>query len=135
ESIHRAIEPDDESDSRFPAYDALVEPVRSYLDDVTNGGPGRGGRPLIFLAQPEKIEDDRRRLTLHCPAQWRYRSEGRTMEMTSACGGAKTIALRYRDAFCLFESGRLFYCFSMFPEADGSGKGVDEYTLIAMQRL
>ncbi|AMG74355.1 hypothetical protein [Sphingopyxis granuli] len=135
ESIHRAIEPEDESDSRFPAYDALVEPVRSYLDDVTNGGPGRGGRPLIFLAQPEKIEDDRRRLTLHCPAQWRYRSEGRTMEMVSACGGAKTIALRYRDAFCLFESGRLFYCFSMFPEADGSGKGVDEYTLIAMQRL
>src|SRR3546814_9737472 len=83
ESIHRAIEPVDERDARFPIYDALVEPVRSYLDDVTNGGPGRGGRPLIFLAQPEEIADDRRRLTLHCPDRWRYRSEGRTMEMVS----------------------------------------------------
>src|SRR3546814_10192751 len=57
------------------------------------------------------------------------------MEMVSGCGGARTVPLRYRDAFCLFESGRLFYCFSMFPEADGGGKGVDEYVLIAMQRL
>src|SRR3546814_16164940 len=55
--------------------------------------------------------------------------------MVSGCGGARTVPLRYRDAFCLFESGRLFYCFSMFPEADGGGKGVDEYVLIAMQRL
>src|SRR3546814_13711989 len=57
------------------------------------------------------------------------------MEMVSGCGGARTVPLRYRDAFCLFESGRLFYCFSMFPEADGGGTGVDEYVLIAMQRL
>src|SRR3546814_15336684 len=55
--------------------------------------------------------------------------------MVSGCGGARTVPLRYRDAFCLFESGRLFYCFSMFPEADGGGKGVAEYVLIAMQRL
>src|SRR3546814_18837357 len=65
-----------------------------------------------------------RSLTLHCPDRWRYRSEGRTMEMVSGCGGARTVPLRYRDAFCLFESGRLFYCFSMFPEADGGGKEI-----------
>src|SRR3546814_6749254 len=68
-----------------------------------------------------------RSLTLHCPDRWRYRSEGRTMEMVSGCGGARTVPLRYRDAFCLFESGRLFYCFSMFPEADGGGRS-EEHT-------
>lgn len=138
ESIHRAIAPHaqpGEPDERRAIYDALVEPVRSYLDDVTNGGPGRGGRPLIVLAQPEAIENDNRSITLHCPARWRYRAEGRTVEMQSANGEAKLIELGFRDSFCLFESGRLFYCVSLFPSAEGQGKGVDEYVLIAMQRL
>lgn len=141
ESIHRAIAPpnDDENHHLFPAYDALVEPVRSYLDDVTNGGPGRGGRPLIFLAQPQKIvaegKDDPRTLTVRCEADWRYKSEGRKMPMRTVDGQAREIQLRYRDSFCLFESGRLFYCFSMFPMEERRGAGVDEYMLIAMQQL
>jgi len=139
ESIHKAILPANDKDPKYPAYDTLVEPVRSYLDDVTNGGPGRGGRPLIFLAQPKKIvadgEDDPRTLTVRCAAEWRYKSEGRKMAMRTTDGRPREIELRYRDSFCLFESGRLFYCFSMFPMMEKQGEGVDEYVLIAMQQL
>jgi hypothetical protein len=41
-------------------FEALLEPLESYHDDVTAGPPGQGGRPLVFSAEgPEDVSEGR----------------------------------------------------------------------------
>jgi len=134
-----------------PAYEDLIDPIRSFHDDVTTGDPGVKGRPLIFLASGAPADDPSRVIWLRRPARWEYRYEGLTTGLTTPPDDSH-VELRMRDAFCLFESGRLFYVLSLTPPAreDGSatqgppGAGsrqpgddpsFDEYVLIQLQQI
>lgn len=144
ESIHGALNPESlrnakldpaERESKAGIYNALIEPVRSYHDDVTTGGPGRGGRPLVFAAEPPDQQFELRSVDLLLPDQWEYRAEGRLMRMCAPPGPpGRRIRLQFRDSFCAFESGRLFYVMTFYPP-EPTAHGLDEYALIALEKL
>jgi GNAT superfamily N-acetyltransferase len=143
DAIHRALDPDDPELAKGrsassqaeagAAFAALLEPLESYHDDVTTGPPGRGGRPLVFGAEaPEEVSASRT-VSLVRPARWRYAAEGRRVEMHAPEDeAARTLALEFRDTFCAFESGRLFYMISFAP---APGTTIDEYAVIQLQKL
>jgi hypothetical protein len=144
ESIHDALNPESsrnkdlseaEREAKARIYDGLIEPIRSYHDDVTTGGPGRGGRPLVFTAESPDQGFEQRSVDLLLPDRWEYRAEGRLMRMHAPAGAAgRRIPLEFRDTFCAFESGRLFYMLTFYPPAP-STHGLDEYALIALEKL
>jgi GNAT superfamily N-acetyltransferase len=141
DAIHHALDPDDEggrgkrsAEQQAKAravFEALLEPLESYHDDVTAGPPGRGGRPLVFGAEGPEDVSPGRAVTLVRPARWRYAAEGRRVEMIAE-ESRRTLALEFRDTFCAFESGRLFYMISFEPAA---GTSIDEYGIIQLQKL
>jgi GNAT superfamily N-acetyltransferase len=143
DAIHRALDPDDperaktrkpaEQTAAHAAFEALLEPLESYHDDVTSGPPGRGGRPLVFGAEGPEDVSSSRTVDLVRPARWRYAAEGRRVELRAPEDeAARTVALEFRDTFCAFESGRLFYMISLQPAA---GTTIDEYAIIQLQKL
>jgi hypothetical protein len=143
DAIRRALDPDDpemrarrsrsEQRRAQETFEALLEPLESYHDDVTTGPPGRGGRPLVFGAEAPEDVSPSRAVTLVRPARWRYAAEGRRVEMrASEEAAARTLALEFRDTFCAFESGRLFYMLSLEPCA---GTAIDEYGVIQLLKL
>jgi len=144
ESIHDALNPESrrnealseaKREAKARIYDALIEPVRSYHDDVTTGGPGRGGRPLVFAAEPPDRGFETRSVDLLLPDNWEYRAEGRLMRMSAPAGTTdRRIPLEFRDTFVAFESGRLFYMLTFYPPAP-STHSLDEYALIALEKL
>jgi GNAT superfamily N-acetyltransferase len=143
DAIHRALDPDEPALAKSrnasdqarvrSAFEALLEPLESYHDDVTTGPPGRGGRPLVFGAEGPEDVSPSRAVTLVRPARWRYAAEGRRVELHGPEDeAARSVALEFRDTFCAFESGRLFYMISVQPAA---GAAIDEYTVIQLQKL
>ena len=101
----------------------LIEPARSYLDDVTTGPPGHNGRPLLFLAAGEYRDCPSRRVMLKRPERWLYKAENEGREMHAA---PRTTAFELRDCFCVFESGRVFYLPTLVLPEDAK-EGIDEY--------
>lgn len=91
-------------------YGKLVEPTRSFLDDVTTGPPGRNGRPLLFLASPRDYDDRSRRVRMIRPRRWQYKAEDQRRELQT---DSPPIDLVLQDSFCAFESGRLFYVMTL----------------------
>lgn len=148
ESISRALDPDcpvggkarseEEQAACGKVYASLFDPVASYHDDITSGGPGRGGRPLVLLA--EGFADDGRdesgdHVRLVRPETWTYRGEGVSVLMRApADEGKRTLNLALRDSFFVFESGRIYYVLSVQP-ADAHGDEIDEYGLIQLLKL
>ena len=114
-----------------PATD-LIDPVRSFLDDVTNGPPGVNGRPLLMLASDEPPDCPARAVKLVRPACWKYHFEGRPTQLRVP-DAKREIDLRLRDSFCVFESGRIFYVLTLV-QVDGA-PSLDEYALLQMQQL
>lgn len=112
-------------------HDALVEPTRSFLDDVTTGPPGHNGRPLLFLASPRPFDDPSRRVRMIRPQRWLYKAEDNRRELQSA---TPPINLVLQDSFCAFESGKLFYVMTLVLDPD-SGQAIDEYAIIQLQNL
>ena len=111
--------------------EALVEPTRSYLDDVTTGPPGHNGRPMLFLASAAAAESPDRQVAMMRDSAWRYRYENETRELATI---HRRLDLRLHDSFCVFESGRAFYILSLVvPPA--SGQDLDEYAVLQLQSL
>jgi len=109
----------------------LIEPARSYLDDVTTGPPGHNGRPLLFLAAGDYRGSPSRRVMLKRPERWLYKAENEGREMHAA---PRTTAFELRDCFCVFESGRVFYLPTLVLPEDAE-EGIDEYTVLQLQAL
>lgn len=127
----------------------LIEPVRSFLDDVTNGAPGVNGRPLLVLAAaPEKLpqdwvegedeaEDDDEQEVENGPVvtlvrrTWDYEFEGDQTWLTVR--GPERIELLVRDSFCVFESGRIYYVMNLVQPR--KKHQLDEYAVIQLQQL
>jgi hypothetical protein len=113
-------------------YGRLVEPVRSFLDDVTTGPPGTNGRPLFFAASGAGPDDPSRAVTLIRPETWDYAFEGETTELTTSAN--REVEMRLRDSFCAFESGRLYYILTLTQPSEGATP-LDEYGVIQLQQL
>ncbi|HEX8644213.1 MAG TPA: hypothetical protein VF702_09915 [Allosphingosinicella sp.] len=114
-------------------HESLIGPVRSFHDDVTVGRPGRGGRPLIFAAAPPEEDPALRRVDFVRPRRWSYAAENRCVEIEAGKAACR-LALEYRDYFCAFGSGRLFYVITFFAE-EGQEAALDEYSLIWFEKL
>ena len=112
-------------------HELLVEPVRSFLDDVTNGPPGVNGRPLLFLASGAEPDDASRHVTLIRPPYWTYEYEGQVKQLDVPEAGRR-IEMRLRDSFCVFESGRIYYVLTLGRPVDGM---LDEYAAIQLEQL
>ena len=112
-------------------HELLVEPVRSFLDDVTNGPPGVNGRPLLFLASGADPGDPSRHVTLVRPRHWTYEYEGEVTQLEVPHAGQR-IELRLRDSFCVFESGRIYYVLTLARPVGGA---LDEYAAIQFEQL
>lgn len=98
------------------AYKRLIEPVRSFLDDVTMGHPGTNGRPLLFAASPAQPEAESRRVWAVRPKNWTYEFESSTTRLYVP-PARRLLPLRLRDTFCVFESGRVFYLLTLTQDA------------------
>jgi hypothetical protein len=121
------------------AHDELIEPVRSFLDDVTNGQPGVNGRPLLLLASGAEPESPSRRVLLRRPARWLYQAEGDDTVMTVP-DSLRAIPLLLRDSFCVFESGLVYYVLTLVEPLPSGDEGtscpaLDEYSLLQLQQL
>ena len=123
---------DEEKAGEPGMHDLLVEPVRSFLDDVTNGAPGVNGRPLLFLASGAEPEDESRSVDLVRPPHWDYEYEGEVTRL-HVPEGRWRIPLRLRDSFCVFESGRIYYVLTLAQPAPGHP--LDEYSAIHLEQL
>lgn len=121
------------SEGKPDVFGRLVDPVRSYLDDVTTGPPGTNGRPLIFAASGRAPDDDSRLLTLRRPERWRYEYEGETTELIVPAE-RREVPMRLRDSFCAFESGRVYYILSLTHPSKGAVP-LDEYGVLQLQQL
>lgn len=108
----------------------LVEPVRSFLDDVTNGPPGVNGRPLLFLASGAGPNDPSRAVTLVRPPSWDYEFEGEVTRLHVPEERQRN-EMRLRDSFCFFESGRAYYVLTLTQP----GRQIDEYSAIHLEQL
>lgn len=113
---------------------ALVEPVRSFLDDVTTGPPGRNGRPLIFAASATPMESPERQIEMRRPPHWHYKAEGKRIELSVDGGEGARVPMRLLDTFCAFEGGRLFYVLTL-TLAPGSGAAIDEYSVLQLEAM
>lgn len=126
--IHDALR-----ESSPASYEALVEPIRSFLEDVTTGEPGTNGRPLLFAASGLPEDHVSRKVWLHRPRAWNYLFEGQTTRLESASGRVP-VELRLRDGFCAFESGRVFYLLTL-TQPDMKALPLDEYAVLQLQQL
>lgn len=129
-ALSEAMERDADSDAA-DVHELLVEPVRSFLDDVTNGPPGVNGRPLLFLASGAAPEDESRHVTVVRPDHWDYEFEGEVTRL-HVPPEKRRIAMLLRDSFCVFESGRVYYVLTL---AQPSGQPLDEYSAIHFEQL
>lgn len=121
------------TDGKPDIFDRLIDPVRSFLDDVTTGPPGTNGRPLFFAASGSAPDDESRRVALCRPERWAYEFEGETTELIVLPERAR-FSLRLRDSFCAFESGRLYYVLTLTQPSDAP-QPFDEYAVIQLQQL
>lgn len=120
------------ADDEPEAHDLLVGPMRSFLDDVTNGPPGVNGRPLLFLASGAGEEDASRRVHLVRPPHWDYDYEGEITRLTVP-EDRQRIEMRLRDSFCVFESGRIYYVLTLTQS--GGAAPLDEYAALHLEQL
>lgn len=109
----------------------LIDPVRSFLDDVTNGAPGVNGRPLLVLASGADKDSESRAVTLVRQSHWDYHYEGERTRM-HVPESARRTGLLLRDSFCVFESGRIFYVLTLVV---APGERLDEYALLQLEQL
>lgn len=116
------------------AYETLIEPVRSFVDDVTTGEPGTNGRPLLFAASSAEPDDASRTVWLRRPAQWAYRFEGVVTELATPAA-RRDVQLRLRDSFAVFESGRVFYLLTLTQPTADVVDPLDEYAVLQLQQL
>jgi hypothetical protein len=116
------------------AHKSLIEPVRSFLDDVTTGPTGTNGRPMFFAASGASFGDIERDVTIVRPADWPYDYEGSTISLAPA-DGEQSVPMRLVDSFCLFESGRLFYILTLTQPRDEACIEIDEYAVLQLQQL
>ena len=114
-------------------YDQLIDPVRSFLADVTTGPPGTNGRPLMFGASGAATDHKGRIVWLMRNATWDYEYEGDRTVLTVDPERAR-IPMRVRDSFSVFESGRIFYVLTL-TQAEDLGPALDEYGVIQLQQL
>ncbi|MBX3595470.1 hypothetical protein [Sphingomonas sp.] len=98
-----------------PLYQRLIDPVRSFLDDVTTGSPGTNGRPLLFAASAAEPDAASRRVWVVRPESWTYEYESLTTRLYVP--GERLLPFRMRDTFCVFESGRIFYLITLTQDA------------------
>lgn len=132
----------------------LVQPVRSFLDDVTMGPAGSNGRPLLFAASGAHPDAASRRVWLVRPGSWDYEYENEATRLT-VTPKQRFVEFRLRDSFCAFESGRIFYLLTLTqemppeedPDEDEGDDGadpvlppaeptaIDEYAVLQLQQL
>lgn len=134
----------------------LIQPVRSFLDDVTMGPAGSNGRPLLFAASGAHPNAASRRVWLARPGSWDYEYENEVTRLT-VTPEQRLVEFRLRDSFCAFESGRIFYLLTLtqeMPPEDGPAEGeeevedaadpvlpsaaptaIDEYAVLQLQQL
>lgn len=128
EKIEAALEKHPKADA------ALVEPVRSFLDDVTTGPPGRNGRPFIFAASGAAINGAERAIEMLRPPHWHYKAEGKRIELSVDGDQGARVPMRLLDTFCAFEGGRLFYILTLTLSPEGSA-AIDEYAVLQMEAM
>lgn len=127
------VQADLEKRNNASVHAQLVEPVRSFLDDVTTGPPGRNGRPLLVTCSGAAAQSADRAVTMIRPAAWHYRAEGQRTELVAPNGAERVVPMRLHDAICAFESGRVFYILSLvLPE---EGAATDEYAVLQLEQL
>jgi GNAT superfamily N-acetyltransferase len=125
------------ADTRDRSYSELIQPVRSFLDDVTMGPAGTNGRPLIFAASGAPPEDPSRRVCVVRPAKWEYEYENEITCLTVSAN-RRVHEFRLRDSFCAFESGRLLYLLTLTQHvmtAPADAERIDEYVVLQFQQL
>lgn len=132
EHIQAALEAEDAEHQRI--HDALVEPVRSFLDDVTTGPPGRNGRPLIFAASGSPMTSPDRAVRMTRPPYWHYKAEGTKTELSVDRDRGALVPLRLLDTFCAFEGGRLFYVLTLTLDP-GETRPIDEYAILQIEAM
>ncbi|MET1081786.1 MAG: GNAT family N-acetyltransferase [Burkholderiales bacterium] len=127
------VQADLEERSSASVHVQLVEPVRSFLDDVTTGPPGRNGRPLLVTCSGTAAQSEDRAITMIRPAAWHYRAEGQRTELVAPHGAERAVPMRLHDAICAFESGRVFYILSLVLPDEGAA--IDEYAVLQLEQL
>ena len=136
------------------AFTTLVQPIRSFLDDVTMGPAGTNGRPALFAASGARPNAQSRSVWLCRPETWQYEYENEVSELAVE-PVQRFHHFRLRDSFAAFESGRIFYLLTLTQQASGdeaTRKGdsdpadpdivcdtqrppIDEYTILQLQQL
>lgn len=136
------------------AFATLVQPIRSFLDDVTMGPAGTNGRPALFAASGARPNARSRSVWLCRPETWQYEYENEVSELAVE-PAQRFHHFRLRDSFAAFESGRIFYLLTLTQQAPGdeaTRKGeseqadpdmacdtqrapIDEYTVLQLQQL
>ena len=137
-ALSRHLDPDEAAQApgndghRARLHNALIEPVRSFLDDVTNGDPGVNGRPLLVLASGAAEDAPSREVALVRPPCWEYEAEGEVTRL-DVPEALREIPLMLRDSFCVFESGQVYYVVTLVQCPDCTG--LDEYALLQIEQL
>lgn len=142
------------TDQERKAFTTLVQPIRSFLDDVTMGPAGTNGRPALFAASGARPNAESRSVWLCRPERWQYEYENEVSELAVA-PAQRFHHFRLRDSFAAFESGRIFYLLTLTQQAPGdevTRKGqsdpadpdmacdtqrvpIDEYAILQLQQL
>lgn len=142
------------TDAERKAFSTLVQPVRSFLDDVTMGPAGTNGRPALFAASGARPNAESRSVWLCRPETWRYEYENEVSELAVE-PAQRFHPFRLRDSFAAFESGRIFYLLTLTRQARGDEAtrkdkadpadpdlkrearlpAIDEYAVLQLQQL
>lgn len=93
-------------------FKTLIQPIRSFLDDVTMGPAGTNGRPALFAASGARPNAASRSVWLVRPERWTYEYENEVSEL-AVDPQQRLHHFRLRDSFAAFESGRLFYLLTL----------------------
>ena len=111
------------------AYNALIRPPESFLNDITLRQAQRASRPIVSIASSPVGDQS---VTLLRPAEYAYDVEGRHVTIkTDDKNRRKQFA--FRDAFALFEDGTIYYLMSL--HADKQAGGMHAYTAIQLQQF
>ncbi|MBC7159491.1 MAG: GNAT family N-acetyltransferase [Porphyrobacter sp.] len=122
------------SDAEQSRARSLFGPTRSFLDDITTGGPGVNGRPLLLAAEAGSDGPIRRPLVVERGPYWDYDFEGTPVFLEIADEERRHLELAYHEHFCLFESGRLLYVI-VIGNDPAKSPCLDEYAVIQLQQL
>jgi hypothetical protein len=123
----------DDGPTASETFKRLIQPVRSFLDDVTTGPTGTNGRPMFFAASGAPFDAAERAVTIFRPERWHYEHEGEVTAL-AVPDAARRLEMRLVDSFCVFESGRIFYILTLTQPIAG-GDALDEYAVLQLQQL